>query len=78
FGSITTLIQNETDLEFLGRVFGLTYLCFDGIQPLGNFLFGFFISSWQHWTYVVIGIFLIVPFGIMLYFERQTDLKKVD
>uniref|UniRef100_UPI00403F8BBC MFS transporter n=1 Tax=Lentilactobacillus hilgardii TaxID=1588 RepID=UPI00403F8BBC len=78
FGSIATLIQNETDLEFLGRVFGLTYLCFDGIQPLGNFLFGFFISSWQHWTYVVIGIFLIVPFGIMLYFERQAGQRKAD
>ncbi|KRL37935.1 major facilitator superfamily permease [Liquorilactobacillus uvarum DSM 19971] len=71
FGSITTFIQNETDIKFLGRIFGLTFLFFDGVQPVGDFIFGFFISSWQQWTYVVLGTFLVVFFSLLLYFKKN-------
>ncbi|WP_239644514.1 MFS transporter [Oenococcus oeni] len=72
FGSITTFIQDETDIKFLGRIFGLTFLFFDGIQPLGDFIFGFFVSSWQRWTYVILGICLAIFFSILLYSNRNS------
>ncbi|MGL2303377.1 MFS transporter, partial [Oenococcus oeni] len=72
FGSITTFIQDETDIKFSGRIFGLTFLFFDGIQPLGDFIFGFFVSSWQRWTYVILGICLAIFFSILLYSNRNS------
>lgn len=67
FGSIITFIQNETNGAFLGRVFGLTFLFFDGIQPIGSFIYGFFISTWQQETYIILGLCLLIFFVALLY-----------
>ena len=74
FGSITTFIQDETDVKFLGRIFGLTFLFFDGIQPVGDFIFGFFVSSWRQWTYVILGICLAIFFSVLLYLNKEEKL----
>ncbi|KRL04425.1 MFS transporter [Liquorilactobacillus oeni] len=74
FGSITTFIQNETAISFLGRIFGLVFLFFDGVQPIGSFIFGFFISYWQQWTYVILGIIQVTFFALMLFFKRKSKL----
>ncbi|MFT8955818.1 MFS transporter [Liquorilactobacillus satsumensis] len=71
FGSITTFIQNETDVAFLGRIFGVTFLFFDGVQPIGSFIFGFFINIWQQWTYVILGCCLVVFFLLLLYLRKE-------
>ncbi|MFT8477409.1 MAG: MFS transporter [Liquorilactobacillus sp.] len=71
FGSITTFIQDETDVAFLGRIFGLTFLFFDGVQPLGDFVFGFFVSSWKQWTYVILGVLLVIFFSCLLFLNKE-------
>ncbi|KRM97087.1 major facilitator superfamily permease [Liquorilactobacillus aquaticus DSM 21051] len=75
FGSITTFIQGETDTAFLGRIFGLTFLFFDGIQPVGDFIFGFFVSSWNQWTYVILGGCLVTSFSLLQHFRKDDTLS---
>lgn len=72
FGSMITFIQEETDISFLGRIFGLTFLFFDGIQPVGSFIFGFFVSTWGSWTYSVLGSLTVSLFGLIYFFNRKT------
>lgn len=67
-----TFIQEETDIPFLGRIFGLTFLFFDGIQPVGSFIFGFFVSTWGSWTYSVLGSLTLSLFGLIYFFNRKT------
>ncbi|MFT8399726.1 MAG: MFS transporter [Lentilactobacillus diolivorans] len=71
FGGITTFIQQETDLPYLGRIFGVTFLFFDGVQPLGDFIFGPFISIWHQWTYVILGSIISLSFLLLLHLNRR-------
>ena len=69
FGSIPTFIQKETDSKYLGRVFGLAFLAFDGAQPLGSLLFSNFIDSLSYKTYIGISIIMFISFVVIFTFE---------
>lgn len=69
FGSIPTFIQKETDSKYLGRVFGLAFLAFDGAQPLGNLFFSNFIDSISYKTYIGISIIMFISFLVILTFD---------
>nr|WP_252894809.1 hypothetical protein [Liquorilactobacillus satsumensis] len=51
----------------------MTFLFFDGgVQPIGSFIFGFFINIWQQWTYVILGCCLVVfLFAIIMFKKRK-------
>ncbi|WP_332370584.1 MFS transporter [Lactococcus cremoris] len=69
FGSIPTFIQKETDSKYLGRVFGLAFLAFDGAQPLGNLFFSNFIDSISYKTYIGISIIMFISFLVIFTFD---------
>lgn len=69
FGSIPTFIQKETDSKYLGRVFGLAFLAFDGAQPLGSLLFSNFIDSLSYKTYIGISIIMFISFLVIFTFD---------
>lgn len=73
FSSLATLMQGLTPRELLGRVFGLTFLVFDGAQPLGNFFFGQFIKAWGAQTYTVLGGLLVVSFGVIIAITKRQE-----
>ncbi|MDI6666726.1 MFS transporter [Leuconostoc falkenbergense] len=72
FSCLTTFIQAETSLAYLGRIFGLTFLFFDGIQPIGSFAFGFFISEWGHFSYLILGLITLSLFTPMYFLENHS------
>ncbi|MGV0167975.1 MFS transporter [Furfurilactobacillus sp. WILCCON 0119] len=55
-----TLVQNETDVAFLGRVFGIWFISVDFMHPVGNFIFGFIIDWLKDGTFLLMGILLLV------------------
>ncbi|AII12729.1 Permease [Lactococcus lactis subsp. lactis NCDO 2118] len=69
FGSIPTFIQKETDSKYLGRVFGLAFLAFDGAQPLGSLFFSNFIDSISYKTYIGISIIMFISFLVIFTFD---------
>ena len=69
FGSIPTFIQKETDSKYLGRVFGLAFLAFDGAQPLGSLFFSNFIDSISYKTYIGISIIMFISFLVIFAFD---------
>lgn len=75
FGSIPTLIQRNTDRSFLGRVFGIVFLFFDGIQPFGSFIFGHIIKITSYFTYSMIGAILTLAFSLMLVLNNFKKIK---
>ncbi|GAB5052008.1 MFS transporter [Pediococcus ethanolidurans] len=59
-----TIVQNATEVAYLGRVFSIWFLCFDSMHPFGSFVFGF-ISDWfNHGTFFVLGG--LVLFGLLV------------
>ncbi|MDN5575778.1 MAG: MFS transporter [Pediococcus sp.] len=59
-----TIVQNVTEVAYLGRVFSIWFLCFDSMHPFGSFVFGF-ISDWfNHGTFFVLGG--LVLFGLLV------------
>ncbi|PWG00314.1 MFS transporter [Levilactobacillus bambusae] len=72
FGSITTFIQDATDDAYMGRIFGLMFLCYDGIQPVGSLLFGGVIPILHHWTYIVLGLLALVAFSVLIRLDKKT------
>ena len=75
FSSVATLMQGMTPRELLGRVFGLIFLVYDGVQPLGNFFFGQFIKIWGARTYTVLGAILVLSFALLIWATRRTQAK---
>lgn len=71
FGSIPTFIQKETDMKYMGRVFGLAFLAFDGAQPLGNLVFSNFIDALGYKTYVGISVIMLISFMVIFIFDIQ-------
>ncbi|MBU7564210.1 MFS transporter [Pediococcus ethanolidurans] len=58
------IVQNATEVAYLGRVFSIWFLCFDSMHPFGSFVFGF-ISDWfNHGTFFVLGG--LVLFGLLV------------
>lgn len=53
-----TLVQNETEVAFLGRVFGIWFISVDFMHPVGNFIFGFVIDWLADDTFILMGIAL--------------------
>ncbi|MFT8917526.1 MAG: MFS transporter [Oenococcus sp.] len=75
FSISITLIQKETEIAYLGRIFGLTFLFFDGIQPLGSLIFGYLINSWRQYTYSFIGAMLLLFFCPFLLHNKNKQNK---
>lgn len=73
FASLATIMQEATPREMLGRVFGLIFLIYDGVQPLGNFFFGNFIHAWGAHTYTVLGVILLLCFGLLIVSLRRRN-----
>ncbi len=71
FASLATLMQAATPRDMLGRVFGLIFLVYDGVQPLGNFFFGAFIHNWGAHTYLVLGALLVIGFTLLITLTRR-------
>ena len=73
FGSIPTFIQKETDSKYLGRVFGLAFLAFDGAQPLGSLLFSNLIDTLSFKTYVGISFIMLISFIVLFVFDLKNE-----
>lgn len=68
-----TLVQNVTDVAYLGRVFGIWFIPVDFMHPLGNFIFGFVIDWLGDGTFVLMGILLALCLGLTdLVFRKHT------
>ncbi len=71
FGSIPTFIQRETDMKYMGRVFGIAFLAFDGAQPLGSLLFSNFIDCLSYKAYIGISLIMLISFLIFLVLDKK-------
>lgn len=71
FGSIPTFIQRETDMKYMGRVFGIAFLAFDGAQPLGSLLFSNFIDCLSYKTYIGISLIMLISFLILFVLDKK-------
>ncbi|MYV18370.1 MFS transporter [Furfurilactobacillus milii] len=70
-----TLVQNVTDVAYLGRVFGIWFISVDFMHPLGNFIFGFVIDWLGDGTFVLMGILLALCLGFTdLVFRKHTTV----
>lgn len=72
-----TIVQNVTEIAYLGRVFSIWFLCFDSMHPFGSFIFGF-ISDWfNHGTFFVLGGLVLFGLLVVYLMGRTPDRKKV-
>lgn len=68
-----TIVQDLTDVAFLGRVFSIWFLCFDSMHPFGSFVFGF-ISDWfNHGTFFVLGGLVLLGLLVVYIMRRNSD-----
>jgi len=67
----STLIQAETAINYLGSVFGLSFLAFDGVQPFGSLIFGYLIPVFKQLSFSVFGLLTLIAFGLLLIMTRR-------
>ncbi|WP_318531605.1 MFS transporter [Loigolactobacillus iwatensis] len=68
-----TLVQNETSVNYLGRVFAIWFLSVDALHPVGNFIFGFIIDWLKHQTFSLIGGLMLL---LLLLVRRGFHVKQ--
>ncbi|ANK60638.1 MFS transporter permease [Loigolactobacillus backii] len=68
-----TLVQNETSVNYLGRVFAIWFLSVDALHPVGNFIFGFIIDWLKHQIFSLIGGLMLL---LLLLVRRAFHVKQ--
>lgn len=74
-----TLVQTETDVEFIGRVFSVIFSVAILFMPLGTFFFQFVINLKNVNNYFIFGIILalmsLLAIIVNLIFKKKNNLK---
>ncbi|KRN28583.1 hypothetical protein IV38_GL000782 [Lactobacillus selangorensis] len=68
---LMTMVQNRTEIAYLGRVFGIWFLSVDSMQPIGDFVFGFVIDWFKHQTFFILGAILLISVVLIAVILRR-------
>ncbi|GAB6093360.1 MFS transporter [Furfurilactobacillus curtus] len=73
--SLYTLVQDQTEVAYLGRVFGIWFISVDFMHPVGNFIFGFIIDWLGEGTFILMGVTLAMAIFVIswLFSRRQSE-----